>query len=237
MIRRSPPSPTGPPASSSATPPPANPVTIDTVTFNDPLQVLVPLTGGSINVVGVLTGAGNSSILLRSGAPILLDSDISAVNSDITLDGDVVVDGARTLSITGAGGDISITGTTNAQTVGVDTLAMSTAGGGITLGGAAGDLSALGAISFDAFGLVHHRREHLRHRRRGASTSLLPPPFSSPARPPSAPTPPAAPPTRGISSSTPPRPSTSARPLPSPCSPSPTGARTTATSRWAPSGA
>lgn len=115
----------------------SNPVTINSVTFVDSVQVQVPMSGGTIALNGDLVAADNSSISLESTG--------------------LTVSGGRFISIVGggAGGDLTITGPINAASSGVDTLFLSAVDGDISLNGNVGSTTRLGGILVAASGVVH----------------------------------------------------------------------------------
>jgi hypothetical protein len=122
-------------------------ITVSAATFNDPVSLLSP-AGGTINVTGTLTGAGNASITLDgSGATTVLAAGIVTADQDITISDSVEVAEAATVALdtgTAGGGNIVITGTTNGTAGGgAESLQFITGTGTTTLTGAVGGTTPL----------------------------------------------------------------------------------------------
>jgi hypothetical protein len=104
--------------------------------------------GGTINVTGTLTGAGNASITLDgSGATTVLAAGIVTADQDITISDSVEVAEAAAVALdtgTAGGGNIVITGTTNGTAGGTaESLQFITGSGTTTLTGAVGGTTPL----------------------------------------------------------------------------------------------
>jgi filamentous hemagglutinin family protein len=128
-------------------------IKVNAVTFNDPVLIRTPGSGGSITVDGQITGAGNASITLTGfGSTTTLNADIVTNGAAIQIN-DAVILGANILldstngGAAAAGANIGITGTVNATTLATEglTLRAGTAGD-IHLGGILGGTIALGAF-------------------------------------------------------------------------------------------
>ncbi len=128
-------------------------ITINAITFNDPVLIRTPLAGGSITVNGQITGADNASITLTgSGSTTTLNANIVTAGTAIQINDSVILGTSVTLDTTNAGGspagaNIGITGTVNGTTAGTESLTLQAAGGNITLGGAVGDTVRLDALT------------------------------------------------------------------------------------------
>lgn len=110
-------------------------VTINAITFNDPVTIRTPDTGGTITVNGKITGAGDATILLDGGSATTLNADIQTAGKNITISDNVTTGGGSISLSTGAdtAGNISITGTT--EGTGPESLTLISGTGTITLTG------------------------------------------------------------------------------------------------------
>jgi len=111
-------------------------ITVNAVTFNDPVTIAAPASGGSIAVNGQITGSDNASITLDGpGATTTLSADIVTEGNAVTISDSLRVDGARTIRTSGAadnvnGGTVTITGQIDGATDGgTDTLTIDTSNG------------------------------------------------------------------------------------------------------------
>ncbi|MBF2098145.1 MAG: CHAT domain-containing protein [Gloeomargaritaceae cyanobacterium C42_A2020_066] len=89
-------------------------VTINTVSFSDPILIQSP-NGGTLNVLGQITGTDNASIELKgSGSTTVLNAGITTSGTDITIDDSVILGvSSVALSTGGSAGRIEITGAVN----------------------------------------------------------------------------------------------------------------------------
>ena len=94
----------------------AGDITVENVTFNDPLTLQVNGTGGSVLINGTLRGADDATISIQgSGATTTLNGGIVTSGRDIFINDNVILAGDSTLDTTNGGqvlpgGDITITG-------------------------------------------------------------------------------------------------------------------------------
>ena len=102
-------------------------VKIGDITFTDSIAVY---TSGSTDIKGIMTGSGDSSIVVDAGSGLTIREDIITAGNDISLAGGFVFTGANTISTGTAGGAIILDG--DAQTSnGISFIAPA----GITLNG------------------------------------------------------------------------------------------------------
>ncbi|MEK7677806.1 MAG: hypothetical protein AAB676_18410, partial [Verrucomicrobiota bacterium] len=111
-------------------------VTIDAITFNDPVTVQTPT--GSITVNGQITGADDATITLNAAGSTTLKAGIVTSGRAITINGAVVIGEGFAITIdTGAGsGSITITGNTNGTADGLpESLTFNTGSGILNVSG------------------------------------------------------------------------------------------------------
>jgi hypothetical protein len=138
-------------------------ITINAVTFNDPVTIQAP--SGPIIVDGPITGTGNASIFLNSsesvGQQITLNARITTAGQLISLD-NVVLGADVTLDTTNAGASPAGANITfRTTTIDADSAANSRAltltagtGGAVTLPGAVGGAEALGSLTVSSSNTV-----------------------------------------------------------------------------------
>jgi len=130
-------------------------ITIDAVTFNDPVTIRSPGVGGSITVEGQITGANGASITLEGpGATTTLNANIVTSGTAITINDTVVLGTPVAILLdttnggaSAAGADITITGAVNDNTEGTSTFTLTAGtGGAVTLAGIGGT-TPIGALA------------------------------------------------------------------------------------------
>jgi hypothetical protein len=135
-------------------------ITINAVTFNDPVTIQAP--SGRIIVAGPITGTGNASIFLNGGGPaaVTLNAGITTAGQLISLD-NTVLGADVTLDTTNAGaspagGNITFRGTTEADSAANSRALTLTAGtgGAVTLTSAVGGTEALGSLTVSSSNTV-----------------------------------------------------------------------------------
>lgn len=118
----------------------AGKISIDEVSFRDPVVFLSPAAGGSILVDGAIHGLVNASIkFLGSGHTTTLNAGIDTNGRDVTIDDSVIL--GNDVTLTTGGGDVLITGNVN----GAHNLTVNAADGNITFNGAVGNTAAVGS--------------------------------------------------------------------------------------------
>ncbi|MBD1934572.1 MULTISPECIES: CHAT domain-containing protein [Cyanophyceae] len=123
------------------------------IAFTDPVTIL---SGGNINLNGLVAGTDNASITLR-GAAINLNAGITTIDRDINItatgnDG-VKLGNSVTLDtgLTG-GGNISIAGNINSNNLGLHNLTLNAGSGDITINNAVGNSTSLGNLVANSTG-------------------------------------------------------------------------------------
>ncbi|MBI4970897.1 MAG: DUF2341 domain-containing protein [Candidatus Omnitrophica bacterium] len=131
-------------------------ITVNAVTFTDPVTIRSPALGGSIQVNGQITGLGNASIYLDgSGATAHLAADIVTAGNAITFSDSVILDVGVLLDTTNGGGsaggaNISFQGTLNGSVAGTENLTLrSGTSGDITFSAVVGGTTRLGIFTID----------------------------------------------------------------------------------------
>ncbi len=116
-------------------------ITINAITFNDPVTIQTP-SGGSITVNGQITGSGNASVTLDgSGATTTLNANIVTNNQNISISDKVVIGEGKSILLStqggeAGGGDVSISGNTEGTTgVSAETLTLNAGTGTVTFTG------------------------------------------------------------------------------------------------------
>ncbi|HND56181.1 MAG TPA: hypothetical protein PLV92_27380, partial [Pirellulaceae bacterium] len=131
------------------------------VTFNDPVTLRSP-NGGTINVAGQITGAGNSSVTLTSGASglIQISSNIVTAGQAVALTGpvllaaDVSIDTTNSGSVT-SGAAISFSSTVDSSSATARSLQLlGGTGGAVTMTGAVGATNPLSSLQVTASSLT-----------------------------------------------------------------------------------
>ena len=123
-------------------------VTVNAVTFNDPVLIRSPSGAGSVIVSGQITGSGNASVSITPGSGgINLNNNIITSGNAVALNGNVVLGASATIDTeqgsVGNGGTVTISGTVSGNAAGRD-LSIDTSTG---FGGGNG-----GNVSLQAFG-------------------------------------------------------------------------------------
>ncbi|MBL3526510.1 MAG: filamentous hemagglutinin N-terminal domain-containing protein, partial [gamma proteobacterium endosymbiont of Lamellibrachia anaximandri] len=130
-------------------------ITINAVTFNDPIILRAPAAGGGAIVVdGQISGDGDASITLDgSGATTTLNADIVTAGSAITISGNVILGTPATVTldttnsgVVVAGANIGIGGTLDDDGAASVLVLNGGAGGTVTLSGSAGEGAALDGL-------------------------------------------------------------------------------------------
>jgi hypothetical protein len=126
------------------------------VTFNDPVVLRSPGTGGSIIVNGPVQLDGNA-LTLTAGSTADINADLTAFGANITVTSDGTIDTTgsflRSLSQTGPGGGITLVSGNNIDTGILDASSAAGTGGAITLT-SAGNISTGGVVlGSEVFGL------------------------------------------------------------------------------------
>ena len=91
-------------------------ITVNAVTFNDPVTIQTPNSGGSITVNGQITGSDDASITLDgSGATTTLNADIITAGNPITISDAVIIGSPALVALNTtngapAGADVTING-------------------------------------------------------------------------------------------------------------------------------
>jgi filamentous hemagglutinin family protein len=126
-------------------------INIHAITFKDPVTISSPVAGGAINVNGKITGTGNASVTINgSGATTTLGADIVTASQPITIDDAVTVANVSNINLdtttSGTGANIWITGPVDGTVAGSNGLTFKAGTGNVTLDGAVGGTTRLGAF-------------------------------------------------------------------------------------------
>ncbi len=117
-------------------------ISINEVSFKDPIVFLSPALGGSILVAGAIHGLVDASItILGSGHTTTLMAGIDTNGRDILIDDAVIL--GTDVALTTGGGDVHVTGDVN----GAHNLSITAGDGNITFDGALGNTDAVGSGS------------------------------------------------------------------------------------------
>jgi filamentous hemagglutinin family protein len=128
-------------------------ITINAVTFNDPVAFMTPAGTGSIVLDGPLTGSGNASVFMDCGPSgmVTLNAGIVTAENDIMVAGNAVIgEGCSLLLSTGGAGagNINVMGTVNGTAGGVaENLQLLAGTGNITVTGMVGGTAPLNNLA------------------------------------------------------------------------------------------
>ncbi len=135
-------------------------VDIQAITFNDPVTIAVPATGGTIAVNGLLQGLDDASVsLIGPGATTTLNANIVTAANYILIDDSVLLGTDILLDTTNGGGsplgaNVTIEGTVDGLTAARNFSIHAGSGGEIFLNGEVGGTDLINHVDFDAGALT-----------------------------------------------------------------------------------
>ncbi|MBL3589273.1 MAG: filamentous hemagglutinin N-terminal domain-containing protein [gamma proteobacterium endosymbiont of Lamellibrachia anaximandri] len=130
-------------------------ITINAVTFNDPITLRAPVGAGAIVVDGQISGEGDASVILDGpGVSTTLNAGIVTAGNAITISDNVILGTPATVTldttnsgVVVAGANIGIGGTVDDDGVASVLVLNGGAGGTVTLSGSAGEGTALDGLT------------------------------------------------------------------------------------------
>lgn len=129
-------------------------VDVQAVTWNAPVEIS---SGGTITVNGLLNGQGGSVTLSGAGADfnanVVTDGHAIIINSDMTLQGDVLLDTTNGGSVA-SGAGVTVTGAIQGNGSAPDFTINAGTGGAVALGGAVGSTGAIDTLDITGGSLV-----------------------------------------------------------------------------------